>query len=141
MKQLKPTNLIAIEIPDDGEYPILYPYGLMYLHHNGIEEKIELGDSIDCKYRLLGEVTKEGVQFDVESYVVRYKITLFSGVPDVYYDYVHDGFDFKKYIQKYRESINKTFPFETPQESFQSLLQANNVEIPEGKKLLILLKY
>lgn len=150
MKQLKPTNLIAVEVPGDAfDIKKMDNCSMSFRHNKDYEGDAEFSSvvvlhhqdyKLGHKVKYLGEVTKNGVQFDVESYIVRYKITSFSKVPDVYYDYVHDGFDFKTYTQKYKESMNKTFPFETPQESFQSLLQANNIEIPEGKKLLILLK-
>jgi hypothetical protein len=130
MKQLIPTDLIAIEVPEDSEYPILYPYGLMYLHSNGIEEKIELGDSIDDKHRLLGEVAKEGIRFDVEPYVFRSKT-------GTYRDYTYESKSFDN-VGIFNALLQ--YKFKTPQESFQSLLQVNKVEIPENKKLLILLK-
>lgn len=127
MKQLTPTNLIAIEVPQKAED---FTWSTEQDLHTIID-----GKDVDVYVEkttgeILGEVTKEGVQFDVEPYIFRSKT---GGYRD--YTYESKGFDsvgiFNALLQH---------RLETPQESFQSLLQVNNVEIPEGKKLLILLK-
>lgn len=136
MIQLKPTNLIAVEVSEKAEQFSLIKFKEhAVLNYKIKDNKAPLGyqnwsenngidgfNSILKSCEILGEVTKEGVQFDVEPYVKKMRFS-FS---DRYIDYL-----------PYVYSPNN---FKTPQESFQSLLQANNVEIPEGKKLLIFLK-
>ena len=127
MKQLKPTNLIAVEIA--GKIKVTqFTNGIFYQ---------EPQPSIDIDYKplkikypkntkFLGEVTKEGIQFDIEPYLEFYQYSSFKGWRD--YNFIGDE---NEYLYDYMEAY----------QSFISLLKANNVEIPEGKKLLILLKY
>lgn len=121
MKQLKPTNLIAVEVPEDAINSRFYIEGTLFVDTPD-KRAIIVDNFSGGNYSILGEVTKEGIQFDVKPYVKKMRFS-FS---DRYIDYL-----------PYVYSPNN---FKTPQESFQSLLQANNVEIPEGNKLLILLK-
>ena len=121
MKQLTPTNLIAVEVSEDAINSRFYIEGTLFVDTPD-KRAIIVDNFSGSSYSILGEVTKEGIQFDVEPYVKKMRFS-FS---DRYIDYL-----------PYVYSPNN---FKTPQESFQSLLQANNVEIPEGNKLLILLK-
>ena len=126
MKQLKPTNLIAVEIA--GKIKVTqFTNGIFYQ---------EPQPSIDIDYKplkikypkntkFLGEVTKEGIQFDIEPYIEKLRWS----------KPYHDLFSIVGVNKE--DSVWWT---NNPKESFQSLLQANNVEIPEGNKLLILLK-
>lgn len=134
MKQLKPTNLIAVEVPEKAEQISLTKFEEhAVLNYKIKDAKVPSGyqnwsENIgiegfnkilkDCE--ILGEVAREGVQFDVEPYVEIVNESL-----NLYKDYT---------------AFIGLFYYKTPQESFQSLLKVNNVEIPEGSKLLILLK-
>lgn len=125
MKQLKPTNLIAVEVPEGSDDFTWSTEQDLHSYSDGNEIDVYVGKTTG---EILGEVTKEGVQFDVEPYLGYYTVSNTK----YYYNYMpFNGIDFRDIIDN---------SFKTPQESFQSLLQANNVEIPEGKKLLILLK-
>lgn len=138
MKQLKPTNLIAVEVPEKAEQLSLTKYKEhAVLNYRIKDDKTPQGyqnwsenigiDGVNVVLKeceILGEVTKEGIQFDVEPYMEEP-----SG-------YVEEGyFGYKDYTLK-----GWVYCLNNPKESFQSLLKANNVKIPEGKKLLILLK-
>lgn len=120
MKQLTPTNLIAVEVSEDAVNCRFYIEGTLFVDLPNEKAKI-IGNFSGGNYTILGEVTKEGVQFDVEPY-----LEFINGVNDI---------GFRNY-----QIITMCATCKTARESFQSLLQANNVEIPEGKKLLILLK-
>lgn len=135
MKQLKPTNLIAVEVPEDAfDIKKMDNYSMSFRHNKDYEGDVEFSSVVVLHHqdyksgnnvRYLGEVTKNGVQFDVEPYIDKLRWAkpynnLFSIVG----------------VNK-EESVWWT---DNPKESFQSLLQANNVEIPKRMKLLILLK-
>lgn len=130
MKQLKPTNLIAVEVPGDAfDIKKMDNYSMSFRHNKDYEGNAEFSSVVVLHHqdyksgnsvKYLGEVTKEGVQFDVEPYVEIVNESL-----NLYKDYT---------------AFIGLFYYKTPQESFQSLLQVNNVKIPKGKKLLILLK-
>ena len=132
MKQLTPTNLIAVEVPGDAfDIKKMDNYSMSFRHNKDYEGDAEFSSVVVLHHqdyksgnnvKYLGEITKNGVQFDVEPYVKKMRFS-FS---DRYIDYL-----------PYVYSPNN---FKTPQESFQSLLEANNIEISEGKKLLIFLK-
>ena len=130
MKQLTPTNLIAIEIPEhynSDRVFIIFSESLdsyiLEIQNEKTDNFINLKTKEDGLY-YLGEVTKEGIQFDVEPYMEEP-----SG-------YIEEGyFGYKDYTLK-----GWVYCLNNPKESFQSLLKANNIEIPEGNKLLILLK-
>lgn len=135
MKQLTPTNLIALEVPEKAEQLSLTKYRehavLNYkikddtvpLCYQNWSENIGINgvNRVLKDYEILGEVTEEGIQFDVEPYL----------------DASNEPVTRKGYKNYYKL---EPYWFWIPQESFQSLLQANNVEITKGKKLLILLK-
>jgi len=138
MKQLKPTNLIAVEVPGDAfDIKKIDNYSMSFRHNKDYEGDAEFSSVVvlhhqDYKLgnnvKYLGEVTKNGVQFDVEPYIGYNNV---NGTK-YYYNYMpFEGIDFRDIIDN---------SFKTSQESFQSLLQTNNIKIPEGKKLLILLK-
>ena len=127
MKQLTPTNLIAVEVPENAKYRIWVNYAeipfnsYLVIENNTYNNYHRIGN---FKIEYLGEVTKEGIQFDVEPYMEEP-----SG-------YIEEGyFGYKDYTLK-----GWVYCLNNPKESFQSLLKANNIEIPEGNKLLILLK-
>lgn len=134
MKQLTPTNLIAVEIPEnayDFEWTTnqsVIPYQpelSYYVICNKTGYPQGEGITIGFSFKILGEVTKEGIQFDVEPYIEKLR----------WAKPYHDLFSIVGVNKE--DSVWWT---DNPKESFQSLLQANNVEIPEGNKLLILLK-
>lgn len=134
MIQLKPTNLIAVEVPEKNrKYNIWWvnPTELLtgsWLINIDYQTNVILSENKSDVFKILGEVTKEGVQFDGEPYIGIHIVNKTK----YYYNYLpFEGMDFRDIIDN---------SFKTSQESFQSLLQANNIEIPEGKKLLILLK-
>lgn len=121
MKQLKPTNLIAVEIPEGSDDFTWSTEQDLHSYSDGNEIDVYVGKTTG---EILGEVTKEGIQFDVEPYMEEP-----SG-------YIEEGyFGYKDYTLK-----EWVYCLNNVEESFQSLLKANNVEIPEGNKLLILLK-
>lgn len=135
MKKLNPTKLIAIEIPDSAEQIKIIKYkGHAVLNYkigdcqnwsenNGIDGVNKILKNCE----ILGEVTKDKVQFDVEPYVEK----VWSKNKTFYYDYI---------VTMNEETIKTDNWYKhTPQESFQSLLKTNDVKIPKGKKLLILL--
>jgi len=130
MKQLTPTNLIAIEIPEhynSDRVFVIFSESLdsyiLEIQNEKTDNFINLKTKEDGLY-YLGEITKEGIHFDVEPYMEEP-----SG-------YIEEGyFGYKDYTLK-----EWVYCLNNVEESFQSLLKANNVEIPEGNKLLILLK-
>ena len=124
MKQLKPTNLIAVEVPEDAINSRFYIEGTLFVDTPD-KRAIIVDNFSGSSYSILGEVTKEGIQFDVEPYIEKLR----------WAKPYHDLFSIVGVNKE--DSVWWT---NNPKESFQSLLQANNVEIPEGKKLLILLK-
>lgn len=131
MIQLKPTNLIAVEVPGDAfDIKKMDNYSMSFRHNKDYEGDAEFSSVVVLHHqdyksgnnvRYLGEVTKNGVQFDVEPY-----LEFINGVNDI---------GFRNY-----QIITMCATCKIARESFQSLLQANDVEISEGKKLLILLK-
>lgn len=127
MIQLKPTNLIAVEVPEDAINSRFYIEGTLFVDTPD-KRAIIVDNFSGSSYSILGEITKEGIQFDVEPYIGIHIVNKTK----YYYNYLpFEGMDFRDIIDN---------SFKTSQKSFQSLLQANNVEIPEGKKLLIFLK-
>ncbi|MCA9496038.1 MAG: hypothetical protein KC589_03785 [Nanoarchaeota archaeon] len=128
MIQLKPTNLIAVEVPEDAINSRFYIEGTLFVDTPD-KRAIIVDNFSGSSYSILGEITKEGIQFDVEPYIGIHIVNKTK----YYYNYLpFEGMDFRDIIDN---------SFKTSQKSFQSLLEANNIEIPEGKKLLILLKY
>lgn len=121
-KELKPTNLIAVEVPKSAMKYILASYNnngyysndLYYATTESLFNNVCFPAS-ESKIKILGEVTKDKIGFDVEPYVEK----LNGGS---YADYEHGG-----NVLKIR-SLNK-------EESFYSLLAANGLyfENPEGK--------
>lgn len=103
MKELNPTNLIAILVPNEARSFWLHlnmvcfkmPKGFDSISFGEVHSREQMMSSIDATCKILGTVTKE----------------------------IKADFDFRK----------ESFP-QTP----QSLLKSNNIEITEGKKLLIL---
>ena len=131
MKQLIPTNLIAVEIPEhynSDRVFVVFSESLdsyiLEIQNEKTDNFINLKTKEDGLY-YLGEVTKEGIQFDVEPYIEKLR----------WAKPYHDLFSIVGVNKE--DSVWWT---NNPKESFQSLLKANNIEIPEGNKLLILLK-
>ena len=125
MIELKPTNLIAIIVPEDAI--------IKQISHNIINKPNSL--IFNHSVKILGKVTKEGIQFDVEPYL---KIQ-----PVTYHEYTPSYQEWIEY--EYKDFMNEgewfgSADYKSEQYSWESLLQANNVVIPDGKKLLILEK-
>lgn len=130
MKQLLPTNLIAVEVPGNAydferttnQSVIPYQPSLHY-YVTCIKTGYPQGESIiiGFPFNILGELLNKEKEF---IYKVNRNYNLSSESYDSQLSFVW----------------SKTKQEVVTQEYFQSLLQANNVEIQEGKKLLILNK-
>lgn len=136
MKQLKPTNLITVEVPEDADDFTWSTEQDIHININGNELDVFVDKTTG---KILGEVTKEGVQFNIEPYVESKKFESACQCEYCGYDYTA----YRDYVEQSDIDWEKTPAADSvrdPNTSFRTLLQANNVEIPEGKKLLILLK-
>lgn len=118
--ELKPTNLIAVEVAPDASN---YRFGehlksTLYWHDRNSGRNIYFPEG---SYKILGEVTKDKIGFDVEPYVETFGVTRFR------------WFGYKNYLLT--NSAYQDFTCKTKEELFYSLLEANGLyfENPEGE--------
>jgi hypothetical protein len=70
MTELKPTNLIAFEVPQDANYFYLDKIEEDNYELQFISGGAEHGRGLEFESIILGEVTKDEIGFDVEPYIV-----------------------------------------------------------------------
>ena len=116
--ELKPTNLIAVEVKTNACNYRIVRKSLFFNETDepAVPRTLELQNN--CK--ILGEVTKDKIGFDVEPYVDSYEWedSTTDGLKLAYRDY-KDGKETDDYWDMY--------PFDEPRESFYSLLAANGL--------------
>lgn len=136
--ELKPTNLFSVKVPVDT-YDYSYDSYRNWIsanvdgkYHNTVDwfsYKLPEG-----KYKILGEVTKDRIEFDVKSY-------LWHELKSVGYVWMDYNLYDHEATGNGREVVYKDkrpHKFDEPEDSFYSLLEANG--LTSFEKLLIIEK-